>query len=331
MRRPVYLPDTASLRIGYNHLTDWTSGVIFFNSWPCAESVWNAIRHLTADPTCRRWIWQGVSLTMFSLANMIGLPLLVATCCCLLHVSTRRNYGLVLFAGLAMTLLSIVLAAVITTPYDNYSVGGQLVLHTRWYLYFLGPVAMWLVYRYLRERARCPGWLSASALTAAALPVVCCAMPLSMWRHILSPPLPGVFTFSEEEWLALRFIHDHTPAESVVLTNRFFHNKFAMSGLTGRASYLEYTPNLIDNWQSWLNPDDNRQERIKDLWATTDPLLFSKRLGQTHATILLEHAELPLRVSRRSGLVRLWSSPHGQVTVWSIDSHVAFADARSRK
>ncbi len=326
MRRSAYLPDTTSITFGYNGLTDWTQGMAFLNSWPFADRVYNAIQQPTSSATCRKWIWQCLSMTMFSLTNIIGIPLLVGTVYCLSSLPIRRLYAPVIFGSIAMTLLSIILAIVITTPYDNYSVGGQLVLHTRWYLYFLGPVAIWLVYRFLRDRARWPAGLAAASLTIAALVAVFAVTPLSIRWFVRMPP-PGVFTLSEDEWLAVHYIHDHTPAEAVVLTNRFLDNQIALSGLTGRASYLDYTPNPIDQWLCRLDPADNRQQRITDLWTTSDLLLFRERLGQTGATVLLEYADRPLLVHRPPSLVRLWSSPRGRVTVWGVNAAVATADA----
>jgi hypothetical protein len=305
-----------------------TNGVAFFNSWPFAERAWDVLQQLSFSATCRKWIWQCLSMTMFSLANIIGIPLLAGTAYCLLSPPTRRLYAPVMYGGIAMALLSIILAILIATPYDNYSVGGQLVLHTRWYLYFLGPVAVWLVYRFLRDRAHWPAGWAAASLTTAALVAVMTVTPLSLRWYVRSPP-PGVFTLSEDEWLAVRYIRDHTPAESVVLTNRFLGDHVALSGLTGRASYLDYTPNPIDAWLCRLDPADNRQQRIKDLWTTAEPSLFRERLCRTRATVLVEYAESPLLVRRPSGLVRLWSSPRGQVTVWGIDAAVATADART--
>ena len=81
----------------------------------------------------------------------------------------RHQYGWFLYAAVAMTVLSIAGGVLLTTDYDNYSVGGQLLFHTHWYLFALLPIPLWLIYRHVRDRWHWPAWgLGAAALLAVA-------------------------------------------------------------------------------------------------------------------------------------------------------------------
>jgi hypothetical protein len=277
------------------------------------------VEKLTASPGLRRWIWQSVSLTGFALLNVVGLPLLAGTVLTLGSSRFRRRYGLVGWALGAMTLLSIALAVVVKTDYDNYSLGGQLLLHTRWYLFPLHPFALWLVYRALRRRGLPTAVLAVGAGAAAlVLLAVRFGSPPSPWWTVMMPQHQA--TLTQDEWLTLRCLHDRAPAVAVILTNRDVDKyRFVLSGMSGRAAYLEMAGNPVDGWAQKLNPRDDRLQRIRDLWSLTDPGRFQQLLRETPADLLLEYADAPLRVEGRPGLTRLWESPHRQVTVWRID------------
>ncbi len=77
MQSPIYLENTAQLRIGYNFLTSPAYGWI--NSWPFSGRIHGWLGSLIADPEILKWVWQVVSMPAFVALNIIGLPLLAAT------------------------------------------------------------------------------------------------------------------------------------------------------------------------------------------------------------------------------------------------------------
>ena len=76
MKGPAYLPATTNIHIGYNGLT---GPGCWMTEWPLAAQAHGLVDDISSDPEIRKWLWQVVSMTGFSMFNVIGLPLLVGT------------------------------------------------------------------------------------------------------------------------------------------------------------------------------------------------------------------------------------------------------------
>jgi hypothetical protein len=314
MRSRVYLPGTARLALGFNGV----SGIDWVNSWPFAEPIFQWFQARIEDVVTLGWTWQVVALPAFVILNMIGVVPLAAMLVSLTRVPVRRELGL--FTVLVVWLLagSILGAMVLKMDYDPYSVGGQLLLHTCWYVVpFLGPAAWWS-YRALRRRLR---WPDAIWRTLALAGIVACVIG----QQLTAPPVLGQNTGADRTLLdvderhALGFLHEDTPPGAIVISNKYADRyAFVFTGLAGRAAYMEGGTNTVQARSDELNPEDNRSTRVALLWEIADADQFCALLLATPATHLVEFAERPLHVQAPGCLQELWVSPQRKVTIWDI-------------
>lgn len=313
-RSDVYLPGTAGLGLGFNGVSQWP----WVNSWPLAPEVFGWLRAGISDPSVVAWVWQCVSLPAFVVCNMIGLPLLVASVAYLMSRPARREHRWFSALIVWMVVISTVGAMVIKMDYDVYSVAGQLLLHTRWYLFPFLAIGIWSLYRIAQRRWDWPrtAWI-AIAVAASALAVT--AQQVTPVGGTLSANAAQPIRFDADEWAALQFLHDRTAGDAVILSNKYVDQPaFVFSGLTGRATYLEFANNPVDRQVRRLRPTDDRRQIIGWLWRTTDPSQFCEVLLRTGATHLVEYADQPLEVRDASCLWSAWVGRRPTVRIWGI-------------
>jgi hypothetical protein len=86
---------------------------------------------------------------------------------------------------------------------------------------------------------------------------------------------------------------DHSP-NSVILGNLAdWRPDFVISGLAGRAAYLEAGAHRMDRQAQRLNPADNRPRIVSALQKATDQEQFYQLLLSTPITHLLEDQQNP--------------------------------------
>ena len=309
-RTPVYLQGTSDVHFGLNALAPWAS------SWPFASVVHNWITRAISQPDATNWAWQATNVLMFSLLNVIGIPLLAATAVYLTSKRSRRVFGQFNFLIFSAVAISIGLGIVLQADYEP-SLGEILPLHTRWYLFPFAGVALWRFGQFFDKRFHLPpvAWISlASAALVAGL----------LYR-IGGPPSPLIlvdrlfrFEIKAEEWPAFVYLREHTPPDSVILTNRYWNAYNVVSGLTGRAVYLEVPGNPVDQLALRLNPRDDREAITKALWSAGSDDWFCSLLRSTPITHVLEFANDPWPTHPPSCLTRLWENPEHTVIVWQV-------------
>jgi hypothetical protein len=228
-----------------------------------------------------------------------------------------------LYSGLTIWMLvaSLVGAMVISLDYDSYSVGGQMLLHTLWYLLPLLGVGVWYCFKALKARL---SW-SPQAWGAFATLVVLVAF---VGQQVRSPGVLEAYTrtdspatFSTNEWGALSYIHDSTPQQSVIISNRHLDiYKAIFGGIGGRAAYYEYLVSTIRNMPSHVGTQEDRLQRIQALWSATTSEEFCRLLTPTVATHLVEYSNSPLAVRNPSCMRQVWSSdgPGEKVTIYQV-------------
>ena len=205
----------------------------------------------------------------------------------------------------------------ITSDFDSYSVGGQLPHHTRWYLFPLMSVAIWLGYQYLQSRLHWPRsvWISHAAIIII---IIFAGRQLTLPSKFMSLITGPNLVMSEDEWLALTYLHDQTPKDSIIISNN--GTSFNFSGLAGRADYAGDPYYSMKPLALQLDPKDDRQERIIELWGSRDGEHFCARLYPTPATHLVEYAKQlhPLLVDNAPCLEKIWESPNQEVSIFEI-------------
>src|SRR6266480_3112613 len=160
MRTPGYLQGGSGVRFGLNPLPRFSS------SWPFASVVHNWITRAIPRPDVTKWAWEATCLSIFSLLNVIGIPLLAATSIYLTSDRARRVFGPFNFLIFSAVATSIGFAIILASDYDRYSVGGQFPLHTGWYLFPFAGVALWRIGRFLQKRFSWPAevWTSLASI-----------------------------------------------------------------------------------------------------------------------------------------------------------------------
>lgn len=243
-----------------------------------------------------------------------------------MYVATKRARGVfgpfnfLVFSAVAT---SICLAIFLTTDYDRYSVGGQFPYHTRWYLFPFAGVALWKIGRFLQKRFSLPTavWTSFVWIVLVAGLLYRSVGPASLLTRLGRGARVAV---KAEEWPAFIYLREHTPPDSVILTNRSWGaSRFVVSGLAGRAAYLELPGNPVDKQALKLNPRDDRVAITKALWSAASDQQFSSLIRSTPITHILEFQDHPWPVHPPDCLIRLWENREHTLIIWQVarDTH----------
>src|SRR6266480_5558694 len=311
-RTPVYLQGTSDVSFGLNALAPWAS------SWPFASVVHNWITRAISQPDATNWAWQATNVLMFLLLNVIGIPLLAATAVYLTSKRAWRVFGQFNFLIFSAVAISIGLGIVLQADSDS-DFGALLPLHTRWYLFPFAGVVLWRLGRSLQKRFAWPAAASICLTSIILVAALLCriAWPASPLTLLLCRQW-GV-AIKAEEWPAFVYLREHTPPDSVILTNRYWNAyNFVVSGLTGRAVFLEVPGDVVDHLALGLNPRDDREAITKALWSAGSDDWFCSLLRPTPITHVLEFANDPWPAHPPSCLARLWENPEHTVIVWQV-------------
>jgi hypothetical protein len=329
LRSPIYLSGSSRVHLGYSGLHKRS----FINSWPFASQVHGFLMRMVPRPDVTRWAWEATCLSMFSLLNVVGIPLLAATSIYLTSERAKRIFGPFNFLIFSAVASSIGFAIILASDYDSYSVGGQFPFHTRWYLFPFAGVALWRLGQFFDRRFHLPSvawiFLASAAIIAGLL------------YRIAGPPSPltllghrwGV-AIKAEEWPAFVYLREHAPPDSVILTNQYWSDyNFVVSGLTGRAAYLEFPGNPVDKQALKLNPRDDRVAITKALWSAARDDRFCSLLRSTPITHVLQFANASWPAYSPSCLNRLWENPEHTVIIWRVtrDAHSRLTFSSHRK
>jgi len=316
MRLPIYLQGTSNVRLGYNGLS--VSGLNFFRSWPFAPQVHDWLTRVIPQPEVMKWVWEVTCVSMFSLLNVIGIPLLAATFVYVMSQRARRVFAPFNFLVFAAVVTSLGLAIILASDYDSFSVGGQFPFHTRWYLFPFAGVALWRITRFFQKRLSWAAWvwtcLASIALLAGLLyRIAGPASALSRFNHENSVAIKA------EDWQGFVYLREHAAPDSVILTNRLWNPySFIISGLSGRAAYFELPGNPVDEQAIRLDPRDNRGAIRNALSVAASDDQFCSLLTSTPVTHLLEFQDHPYRVHPPDCLTRVWENLEHTVIVWKV-------------
>ena len=345
MRQSTYRPGTAGLQIGFNALT-WPGTPDKHNPvfqwwwlfWPAAQQVFRGVTQ-ALPPVSAMWTWHVACILGFVLFQVVGLPLAVAATA---YAMSRdaRNSGLLFTLTTAGMVVGSLLGAMILKSGvdDSYSLAGQMLLHICWYAFPMLPLALWMAGTRIAHRT---SW-TREQWSYAAVVVVLLALPYQVLRGPSS--LETLcwnmgFTLSPDEWSALQFLRENTPAESVVLMplrpqpglraddpeaqQRLWNElqNFAICGsLSGRATFIEYvhSPNETE-----AASERDRVRQILELWHTSEHADFAERLARMPVTHLVEYMGSSPECFRDGPppcLEHLWGSAveAGRVRIWRI-------------
>jgi hypothetical protein len=221
---------------------------------------------------------------------------------------------------------SIAGAACISTTYDPFSVGCQMLWHTGWYLaVWMGP-ALWVLWGRMPARWREWNWLRfAAVLTLLVLVWQLCRGPSLQEQRLRAQPI----WLTKDDWAALQYIRSNLPLEAVTIVIPPVHQKFQsslFSGVGGRRTYLEYVPLMFRRstslaitrfWPEVTYTDKYRLDRILKVWNATSDEEFRQALPPIVTHVVEEKSHL-LAAHPSSCLKQVWVSPAGQVVIWEV-------------
>lgn len=323
MRLPAYLPQTSHLQFRNNLLT-FSPMSSWMQTWPGADWMLAALIGLFGDSVPQSWTWQIFCVLAFSVLNIIGLPSMLLALRYFFGRSARREWLLLTLLLASMFVFSIVGATCLSANYDSYSVGGQMPLHLGWYLFPVLAIGLWQLWDSCEARV----FVSKTVWVALFVLIVCAGAATQLVRPPSSLEARGRaqgLTFSSDQWAAFRYVREHLPEDSVIMTTRYAKDSddrrlavAPFSGLGQRRAYWEYSATHV-----WAMPEikadsEERLRRITLLWATPSRHIAEAELAQTPVTHLIEYSDQPLHVQDRSFLQREWVSEHGEVTIWRV-------------
>jgi hypothetical protein len=322
LRSPVYLPETANVRFGYSGLTaDPTLGrALAF--WPFSGPVHEWLRRTIRQPDVIKWTWEVTCVSMFSLLIVIGIPLLVATFIYLRSDRARTIFALFNFLIIWAVVTSICFAVVLSSTYDTIAMQYLLPFHTRWYVFPFEGVALWYVARFVQKKVRWP--------TAVWNVLATIILAGGLLYRVKGPPSPltvvdrkEAVSIRPEEYRAFLYLKERTSPDSVVLTTRHsgFY-QFGVSGLSGRAAYLELPGSVIDRQAVRLHPRDDRTAIMNALLSASSDEKFSQLIRSTPITYIVEFRDHPLPVHPSDCLTRVWENTEHTVIIWQVTRNV---------
>lgn len=306
MQSPEYLKGTAHVQFGFNHLN-----VPFFYDWPGSSALQQGLtRMLTGEVLSA--VLQCVSVVIFVGLNIVGLPLLAAIASSLYQ--KRMPLSLVLFL-FALAAVSMVCSVTLTMNYDAYSVPAQMLFHIGWYLlpFFALPL-IWLA-RWAKEHIQipAPAWAALAAIVVSGTLYSQRAFIDDWHRRDYNPPLD----LTANSWAAYQYLRTNTAHDSVILDNRNYNPfHFFVSGVSQRTAFVEAPGNPIDEQAMRLHPEDNRRQKILQIYTTKEPAAFCRLLLDSPITHVLEYAFQPLPVQNAPCLQKIWSVP--EEIIWQV-------------
>jgi hypothetical protein len=314
MGTPVYLAGSTEVVLGNNLLT-FRKGFEWLNAWPFSRRAREALQGAALGPWVRQWIWQGVSLSMFTLANVVGIPALACAFMFLVRPAAWREWRLLSSFAVWLVAASVFGAMTLAASYDPFSLGGQMPLHAGYYLLPLAVVGGWNgAGHFLRShRSRLAGGIVLAAAVSVGF----------LWQMVRPPSFLEArgrrdgFTLSPDEFALLTHMRESLPADAVIISTRHIRERYAaFSGLSGRRAYLEYGATPMDYFPEVARDVRRRLETIWKVWtASSEPALCSL-LSDTPATHIVEYRDDAMRTRGASCLELLSVSP--EVTLWRV-------------
>ncbi|MEH2333281.1 hypothetical protein [Nostoc sp.] len=327
MQSPIYLSSTASLSLGLNSLSnpqEWPYR--FINEWPFSTKIHDLLSGLIRNSTVFKWVWQILSICTHVALSMIGIPLLIITSIYLFCQPAHQEFLLFRSLIVWMTVVSALGVTCLKLSYDDFSLAGELLLLIRWYPFLLMIPGLYQVYQFLQPHISLTRPTQIS-LVVAFVVIYLAAQQLARPSILMTALYSEAATVSANERMALTYIHDNTPQNSVTLTDKYLKDRnFVLTSITGRPTYLQKDYDDISELTLKNFPSENREQVIKDLWATSQSEQFCRLLIATPATHLIEYSTHPLLVNDPVCIQPIWESSNQsipisseKVTIWKIN------------
>ena len=301
MKSPVYLQGTTNITIGFNGLTDNLNNLI--NSWPLSVTCHKIFTHLFGSTDLRNHLWQIFSTVAFVGLNIIGIPVIVCSYIFFSTTKARKEYILFSVFLILLTIFSIVGGIFLKLSYENWSLGGEMILLPGLYLFVLLIPGLFQVY--LRIKATL-FWSKTKQLSILLtfLTIFFIINILQSNSHTLHNLLvlapDRVVRIGSNEKSILDYIRINIPLDSVILSNKYYPKyNFVISGISGRTAYLEGAEaTTLDSPMFKQYNLGKRVEIINDLWLERNPPKFCELLKEANPTThLIEYSNQPLLVS----------------------------------
>jgi hypothetical protein len=306
MLRPEYMRGTAEIRLTINDL--WQ--ISFYRLWPFSFTIRDTLLVLLPTPVFDG-AWSAACDVGFTIFDMLGIPLSAALLFGWTIMKRSQTTGYYWFT-LGIVAVSMFLALILNTGYDQYSVHGQLLYHVGWYALPIGGICLaWLISRLHWDAKYAWMFLPIIALTFAITSMIS--------QRLVFPELNATLdVIPAASWDAFQYLKERTPKNAIVVSTGSLDRKIALvPGLGGRSAYWDYAPNPVDDQAFRLNPKDDRSRMLKEMAAAKDPATFCSVIAGTPITHVLEEPSDRL-MPNLPCLQQLWTGRDGITSVWQV-------------
>jgi hypothetical protein len=306
MLRPEYMRGTAEIHLKINDLWQFS----FYRLWPFSKAIFHMLQVLL--PTQVFYGARSIACDLgFTIFDMLGIPLSAALLFGWTIMKRGQTTGYYLFT-VGIVAVSMFLALVLNSGYDEYSVHGQLLYHVGWYALPVGGVCLaWLISR-LHQHAK---------YTSTFLPIIAVTLAITatISQRLVFPELDATLAvITASSWDAFQYLKERTPKNAIVVSTSPLDRKIALvPGLGGRSAYWDYAPNPVDDQAFRLNPRDDRSRMLKEMVAAKDPATFCSVITGTPITHVLEEPSNRL-LPNLPCLQQLWTGRDGVTSVWQV-------------
>ena len=319
MRSPAYLRSSSELLIAYNGMS---AHCAWMREWPFRGALEQWMLGLLGLGPVFTWSWQVVCLTMFYTLNVCGIPMVVALVAFLLRRRAWTELFPFTFTTLSLLLGSLAGGILLTTTYDSYSVGGEMLLMGCIYGFPIFGAVLWRLLNWFWARLPLTSVGQSRAALALIILGTCAqyAYPRTYLQEIMQTL--GEFRLTPAAQGALAFIRDQTPPDSVVASDVILNPRAAIySGIGGRACYAEYFNYPALDELPGVIPVGARIAMLMRIWQAGSADQLRVVLDQTPINYLIEYSDSPLSVHPASCVRRVWDgadSDGRHVSVWQV-------------
>jgi hypothetical protein len=319
MRSAAYLKSSSEVLLTLNGLAKTFR---WMNLWPFHREILRWLLQRLGRTAVLDWTWQVVCLTAFVCLNICGIPMMIAVLVYLARSKSWTDHLPLTVIMLSLAIGSLAGGILLNTTYDNYSLGGEMLVNVCVYGFPVYCLLIWQIVNWFWSKWS-PSPRMASRLVFAVLVLGVStqyAFPVTELRAHLSTA--GATRLSPAVRGALSYLHDQTPAGSVVASATQLNPRVSVySGVGGRACYLEYLNQQVVDMLPGVITTEERSENLLRIWSAQSDDQMRRALDATPINYLVEFSDRPLSMRPQGCLRRAWegSDPDGRkVSIWEV-------------
>ncbi len=146
MRSAAYLQSSSEVLLTYNRLA---RSVDWMNLWPFHQELQSWLLARLGDTPAFNWTWQVVCMMAFVCLNICGIPMMIAVFIYLAKSKSWTDHLPLTIMMLSLALGSLAGGILLNTTYDNYSLGGEMLIAVATYGFPVYCLIAWQIVNWL--------------------------------------------------------------------------------------------------------------------------------------------------------------------------------------